>query len=147
MRTLLLELRPRALSETSISELLHQLGEATVGRARVPVNVDADANGELPVRVKVAFYRIAQEALNNIAKHAGATQVNVTLRYNGDGATLCICDDGVGFDPDHLLPDNLGVRIMRERSSAVGATLSISSHPGEGSTITTRWRTPESRLP
>ncbi len=141
MRTLLLELRPKALLDTPIGELLHQLGEAIVGRARVPVVVDAQSRDELPVNVKVAFYRIAQEALNNIAKHANATQVNVTLRYDGETARLCVCDDGVGFHPDQLLPDNLGLRIMHERSAAIGATLDVASAPGEGTTITAVWRT------
>ncbi len=147
MRTLLLELRPKALLDTPIGELLQQLGEAIVGRARVPVTVAAQSGDKLPVNVKVAFYRIAQEALNNIAKHAGATQVNVTLRYDGETARLCICDDGVGFLVDQLLPDNLGLRIMHERSAAVGATLDIASAPGEGTTVTAVWRSQAQQAP
>ena len=77
MRALLLELRPTALSETTIGELLQQLGEATVGRARVPIDVDTEAGCSLPLEVKVAFYRIAQKALNNIVRHANAQHVEV----------------------------------------------------------------------
>ena len=139
MRTLLLELRPTALSDTPISELLHQLGEAIVGRARVPVNVDADVAEELPLEVKVAFYRIAQEALNNIAKHAGAQQVHVTFRCDSAGAHLRIADDGVGFDLHDTRPDNLGLRIMQERAAAVQARLAVDSAPGNGTRISASW--------
>jgi signal transduction histidine kinase len=140
MRTLLLELRPTALSETPIGELLHQLGEATVGRARVPVAVTTNDSQDLPLEVKVAFYRIAQEALNNIAKHANAQQVEVRLERDGALIRLCVCDDGVGFDPDHRRPDNLGLRIMRERASSIGADLEIVSQPGRGSTVAVTWQ-------
>jgi signal transduction histidine kinase len=140
MRTLLLELRPTALSETPIGELLHQLGEATVGRARVPVTVTTAPRGDLPLDVKVAFYRIAQEALNNIAKHANARQVEVRLDCTAAEVRLCVCDDGVGFDPNHRMPDNLGLRIMHERASSIGARLEIRSRPGDGSTINVLWR-------
>jgi signal transduction histidine kinase len=139
MRTLLLELRPTALSETPIGELLQQLGEAVVGRARVPVNVDADVESDLPHEVKVAFYRIAQEALNNIAKHAAAQQVHVSLRCDGKGAHLCIADDGVGFDLHHTRPDNLGLHIMQERAAAVGAQVSVDSAPGSGTRVSMVW--------
>ncbi|MGC9523216.1 MAG: GAF domain-containing protein [Anaerolineae bacterium] len=144
MRTLLLELRPAALAETPIGELLHQLGEATVGRARVPVTVDVDADEDLSFDVKVAFYRIAQEALNNIVKHANATEVWVALKANDEHATLQIRDDGVGFDPQRPRPGNLGLDIMRERAASIGATLCIDTRPGEGTTITAAWPQPES---
>ena len=78
MRTLLLELRPAALADTDLGDLLHQLGESITGRARVPV--DVTVNGEchvLTTEVKVALYRIAQEALNNVAKHSGAKRARV----------------------------------------------------------------------
>jgi signal transduction histidine kinase len=139
MRTLLLELRPTTLSETPIGELLHQLGEAMVGRARVPVSVEATMEGDLPHEVKIAFYRIAQEALNNIAKHAAAHQVQVSLRCDAGVAQLCIADDGVGFDLDHTRPDNLGLHIMRERAAAVGAQLTVESAPGSGTRVATSW--------
>ena len=141
MRTLLLELRPTALSEAALNELLHQLGEATTGRARVPVDVTTESHYPLPVDTKVALYRIAQEALNNIAKHANASQVHVTLRCLDAAETLelCIADDGVGFDPTQTLPDNLGLRIMRERAEEIGATLTIESQPQHGTRVVVKW--------
>ncbi|HNT75527.1 MAG TPA: GAF domain-containing sensor histidine kinase [Anaerolineae bacterium] len=143
MRTLLLELRPTVLSEAPIGELLHQLGEAITGRARVPVSVTTRLSCDLPADVKIAMYRIAQEALNNIAKHANAGQVSVTLHCVDDAAgiiELCISDDGIGFDVAQTLPDNLGLRIMRERAESVGATLAVDSHPNEGTQIHVSWK-------
>ncbi len=135
MRTLLLELRPSALSEAAIDDLLHQLGEAMTGRARVPVSVSAEATCDLPANVKVALYRIAQEALNNIAKHANATQVAITLSCAAGRTELRITDDGVGFDVTQRQPDNLGLNIMRERAEGIGAQLTITSQPGKGAQI------------
>jgi signal transduction histidine kinase len=80
MRTLLLELRPAALVETSLGDLLRQLGEAVTGRAGIPVTVEVEGLCELPADLHVALYRIAQEALNNVVKHAKASQVAVSLR-------------------------------------------------------------------
>lgn len=139
MRTLLLELRPTALSETTIDELLHQLGEATVGRGRVPVEVDADVACGLPLQVKVSLYRIAQEALNNVVKHANATEVKVRLRCDEAGAELSIDDDGVGFDLDRTRADNLGLSIMRERAAAVNADFRVTSRPSQGTSIAAVW--------
>ncbi len=100
----------------------------------------------MPAAVRVAFYRIAQEALNNVAKHAEAGRVSVSLRCQPFGeqallsATLCICDNGQGFDPAETPPDHLGLDIMRERAEAIGATLSIASQPGQGVQVTATWR-------
>jgi signal transduction histidine kinase len=140
MRTLLLELRPIALMEASINDLIQQLAEATTGRARVPVNMSAVVECDLPLDVKIAFYRIAQEALNNTSKHANASQVDVRLRCQPQGAELCIHDDGVGFDMNCVLPDNLGLCIMRERAEAVGARLAIQSQPHHGTEIVVTWQ-------
>ena len=139
MRTLLWELRPTALSETSLSELLHQLGEVTVGRTRIPVTVDVKELCEIPINVKIAFYRIAQEALNNIAKHANARHVKVDMQCAPAGVSLHIADDGRGFDLQQLLPDNMGIRIMRERAEAVGAIFNLESHVGTGTQIVVSW--------
>jgi signal transduction histidine kinase len=139
MRTLLLELRPAALAEASLSDLLKQLGEAVTGRARIPVKVEAE-DGEEPVpsEVRVALYRIAQEALNNVAKHSGATQATVSLTREGTGVRLVIEDDGAGFDPG-LRGGQLGLGIMHERAEAAGASLDIRSAPGQGTSISVFW--------
>jgi two-component system nitrate/nitrite sensor histidine kinase NarX len=140
MRTLLLELRPAALIEARLSDLLRQLGESITGRARVPVTVDVEGDGQVPVEVKVALYRIAQESLNNVAKHSGATQATVRLRCAPDGVQLCVRDDGRGFDPTHISSDHLGLGIMRERAEAIHATLRIDSQSGQGTRIDVSWQ-------
>lgn len=143
MRTLLLELRPAALVEASIGDLLHQLAETVTGRTGIPVAVTVESTRDLPSDVHVAFYRIAQEALNNVVKHARASHVSVRLRcaprVRGESVALCVSDDGEGFDPDAVSPDHLGVSIMRERAQAIGATLTIESQPGRGTQVTAEW--------
>jgi signal transduction histidine kinase len=150
MRTLLLELRPAALAETRLEDLLRQLGEAASGREGIPVSVTIEGQGELPAEVHIALYRIAQEALNNVVKHARASQVTVRLCYScierdesgmapGLSVLLIIRDDGCGFDPTQVLHDHLGLGIMQERAHSIGASLTIDSHPGEGSQVTILW--------
>jgi PAS domain S-box-containing protein len=114
MRTLLLELRPSALEESNLGDLLRQLAESITGRARVPVALEVEGECDLEAEVKIALYRIAQEALNNVAKHAGAGEATVRLRYRPGRVGLCVCDDGLGFDPATLPPNSLGLGIMRE---------------------------------
>jgi PAS domain S-box-containing protein len=142
MRTLLLELRPSALLETCLSDLLKQLCESITGRARVPVSLDVEGECQAPVEVRVAFYRIAQEALNNVAKHAGASAASVRLCCTPEETALSVRDDGRGFDPAAISPDHLGLGIMRERAEAVDAVLKIDSQTGQGTSIHIRWRNP-----
>jgi two-component system nitrate/nitrite sensor histidine kinase NarX len=138
MRGLLAELRPMVLAETEMGDLLRQLGDALTGRSNVPVDVTVSGRGSLPAEVQVAFYRVCQEALNNIAKHARAGKVQIDLQYEAGTVELCIRDDGRGFDPAQI-PGHHGLSIMRERAKAVGAALSIASEPGRGTEIIMRW--------
>jgi signal transduction histidine kinase len=139
MRTLLLELRPAKLMEVELADLLRQLAEAIAGRARVAVAVQIEGEAELPVDVKIALYRIAQEALNNVAKHAQAQQATLHLRRLPAFIELTVSDDGCGFVFDRIGPEHLGLGIMRERADAIGATLSVQSEPQRGTTIAVRW--------
>ncbi len=141
MRTLLLELRPNALSEANLGDVLHQLGEAVTGRARLPVAVTVTGEATLTPDVRVAFYRIAQEAMHNIIKHANASQVAVDLHLAPHSAILCISDDGRGFDPASVDGGHFGLHIMHERAAAVGAALRVESQPGHGTRITVLWTT------
>jgi signal transduction histidine kinase/PAS domain-containing protein len=157
MRTLLLELRPATLTETALGDLLRQLTESIIGRARVPVKLEVDGKWEPPAEVKVALYRIAQEALNNVAKHADATQVVVSLHCTlpsssqGEGprvrVELSVSDDGLGFDPEDLSPEHLGLGIMRERAEAIGAKLRIDSQLGHGTQVTVVWPAVTAQVP
>lgn len=143
MRTLLLELRPGALTEVGLDSLLRHLGEAMSGNTLVPVfHKTAPTDLRLPVDVQLAFYRIAQETLNNVAKHADATSVEITLNGDPTNVTLVISDDGKGFDPDAPTPGHLGLEIMRERARAIGATLAVESTIGQGTQLTLHWQAP-----
>ena len=139
MRSLLLELRPAALLEMRPADLLRQLAEATMGRSRLPVSVTAEGDGKLPPDVQIALYRIAQEALNNVAKHSGASRCTLAVRWNSVGARLTVSDDGRGFDPERVSQEHLGLGIMRERAQAIGAALRIAGDPGRGTTVEVAW--------
>ena len=149
MRTLLMELRPAALVEASINDLLRQLSEAVTGRTGVPVAVVVEGECTLPSDVHVVLYRIVQEALNNVGKHAHASQVAVDLRCVPSSGTgvggearsveLHVWDDGRGFDPSCVPPECLGLGIMHERAVAIGAGLTIKSEVGRGTEVRVIW--------
>ncbi|GAP17099.1 GAF domain-containing protein [Levilinea saccharolytica] len=139
MRTLLLELRPTALLEAELGELFRQLAEAFTGRMRLPVSVRIEGGCDLPSDVRVAFYRIAQEALNNIAKHAKATRVELEICCEDNKVYLSITDDGQGFAAEKLSSNHLGLGIMKERAEAIGADLEITSQPGQGTCVEAVW--------
>ena len=156
MRTLLVELRPNVLVETKLGDLLRQLAEAIVSRTRVPVQVETEGQGVLPPDVQVALYRIAQEALNNVAKHAQANQAVIRLRCSSIaqasdrldsspqvGVELTISDDGRGFNRAGIPANHLGLGIMRERADAIRAVLSIESQIGGGTQVVVRWPQPQ----
>jgi signal transduction histidine kinase len=141
MRTLLLELRPSALTEVGLDALLRQLVQAMASHSGLDIDLHLEGQlGPLPPDVQIAFYRFAQEALNNVTKHAHATHADVTLRALQDAVALQIQDDGRGFDPGHIPPGHLGLGIMHERASAIGAEVQVESRPGHGARLTARWR-------
>lgn len=143
MRTLLLELRPTALTQARFPDLLKQLSEAVIGRARLPVDLVVEGNYELPPDIKVAFYRIAQESLNNIVKYSHASQVEIQIKLDCCNVHLEVKDNGVGFDPASIKPTSLGMRIMRERAEAIRAHFNVSSVPGQGTTVLVDWNEDE----
>ena len=139
MRTLLLELRPSALYGTPLSDLLKHLTEAFSSRVGQPIALSIAEQRTLPPDVRVVFYRIAQEALNNIVKHADATEIAVTLYSSDNQVKLSIRDNGRGFDIRRIPKDHLGVRIMHERAQSIGAQLHLTSAPGQGTEIVVTW--------
>ncbi len=147
MRTMLIELRPAALTEKPLGELVRHLTEAAAGRARVAIDLSLDGDCILPPEVQIALYRIVQEALNNIAKHAGANRVSLELYWRPQQARLEISDDGCGFEPADVLPDRFGLGIMFERSQGIGAVLDITSEPGQGTRIAVNWENREGVTP
>jgi signal transduction histidine kinase len=140
MRALLAELRPSTLTDAELGDLLRLLGNAFTGRTNIPARVTVVGQGALPAEVQVAIYRICQEALNNIVKHAGASTVEIVLKHDATAIELSMRDNGRGFVASELIPSgHYGLSMMRERAEAVGAHLSISSQPGHGTQLTLRW--------
>jgi signal transduction histidine kinase len=139
MRTLLFELRPAALQQARLADLLKQLSEAMMGRKRMTICLDLQGDCGIPAEPKVEIYRIAQESLNNIIKYACATRVEIHVRMEADRVAMQITDNGAGFDPTCVKPGSLGLRMMRERAEAIGAALQVTSQPGQGTTVRLDW--------
>jgi PAS domain S-box-containing protein len=140
MRALLAELRPTTLTDTELGDLLRLLGSAFTGRTNIPVVDTISGEGSLPAETQVAIYRICQEALNNIAKHAKASLVEIELHHRPGGLDLRIRDNGCGFVTGELPPSgHYGLEMMRERAAAVGAALTVTSQPGQGTQVAIDW--------
>jgi len=143
MRTLLLELRPDALKEQRLDMLIRQLTDGLMARTRIPVTITVTGDCSLPPEVKLALYRIVQEALNNVVKHALASQASVYLECQPDQVTLRVSDDGCGFASEGIEPHKLGIGIMRERAKAIGARFALESQRDQGTHITVTWENTE----
>jgi PAS domain S-box-containing protein len=140
MRALLLELRPKALVETKMVELLKRLVEATTSHSGAQISLAHEGECDLPEDVHVAFYRVAQEALNNATQHAMASEIKIRLDCGPKHARLTIEDNGGGFDPVEILQgQHLGLKIMGERATSIEANLDISSRSGEGTQVVLIW--------
>jgi PAS domain S-box-containing protein len=139
MRTMLLELRPAALKEQRLDTLIRQLADGLMARTRMPVTTTVVGDCWLPPEVKLALYRITQEALNNVVKHAQASQAKVYLDCQPGQVILCVSDDGRGFASEGIEPHKLGVGIMRERAKAIGARFTLESQRDRGTEITVTW--------
>ncbi len=137
LRNLLFQLRPLTLDRDGLAatlrELLHRVGEEAGFSSALHDEMEA----EPPPEARVTCYRIAQEALANIRKHARASFVEVHLRTEGGGTRVRIQDDGRGFDPERLSPrpGHLGLPDMRERAELSGGWLRVTSAPGAGTVV------------
>jgi signal transduction histidine kinase len=139
MRALLAELRPSTLTDADLGDLLHLLGRALSGRTNLQVVVTVSDKFVLPAEIQLAFYRLCQETLNNVARHAKASLVEITLKQEIDVVELYIRDNGQGFDPKQTFSGHYGLSMMRERAEAAGLLLSVTSQPGQGTELTIRW--------
>lgn len=140
MRALLAELRPLVLTDSDLRDLLRQLGDALTGRTDISVALSVTGKARsLPSDVQVAIYRLCQEALSNVGKHAQAQHVTIALAYGAADLRLYIEDDGSGFDLAALHPGRHGLGMMRERAAAIGAALQVTSRPGGGTRIMIQW--------
>ena len=135
MRSMVSEMRSPSAQSSDLTIMLNKLAEKLMARQNVKVDLDIQLSVALPDDVQMTLYRITQESLNNIAKHAEADTVHIELFSEKDTVTLCIKDNGKGFDPATIPADHFGVAIMRERAESIGATLEINSIPGKGTCI------------
>lgn len=149
MRNIMRDLRPPTLDEYGLLSALRSLAEAFSRRTSIRTNVNgSDDRGRLPKSVDLAMFRIAQEALNNVARHSRASQVDVTVeiddRPDDMRLTLAITDNGVGFDRGNVesqaADSRWGLLIMRERAEAIGARLSLNTSIGDGVQVFVEYR-------
>ena len=140
MRALIFELRPEVLEQEGLAAALRKQTEALEVRHKIKADfiTEGDARAfTLPFTTKQALYRISQEALHNVVKHAAATTVRVTLHYTEDQACLVVSDDGVGFAAAQEYPGHLGLKSMRERALSLGGTFEVTSGK-DGTTLVAR---------
>lgn len=140
MRTLLVELRPAALVDTDLGDLIGHQVNAFIARTRLNVDYQRNCPDNPPSEIKETFYRLTQEALNNIAKHANAETVQVWLECLPGNAKLVIEDDGLGFNLETSRTEGLGLGIMEERAQNVGAEFDMNSQIGRGTQIKISWK-------
>ena len=141
MRTLLLELRGEPLEDVPLGQLLRHLVEAAEGRSSVNVQLTIRGGERLPPTLNAPIYRITQEALNNVTRHAKASTARVDLDVAHGAVHLVVGDDGCGFDPSAQDPSQLGLRSMRERAEEAGARFDLATELGGGTVITVDWQT------
>jgi signal transduction histidine kinase len=130
LRGLITDLRPATLDELGIAPALDSLAE----RAEVDVALRVELAGRPSPELESTIYRLVQEALTNVAKHAGAAHAEVVVRHTDDGLEVLVRDDGAGFDP-HRRSSGFGLVGMRERLALVRGTLEVETAPGGGTTL------------
>jgi len=135
MRALIFELRPGNIEEHGLIQALRTHSASLAGRIGLPVVVEADLPDRPPLDVEESLYRIAQEALHNVVKHAGARQVRLEVGRVAEGVSLRVVDDGRGFDPSAVPDGHLGLAGMRSRAERLGGRLTVTSEIGHGTTI------------
>ena len=135
MRVLLFELRPPLLEEQGLAGALEARLRSVEARAGLQIELCGERAVRLSPSMEQELYRIAQEALNNVLKHAHATRAEVRLDVSTDVVSLQIQDNGIGFDPENADLGGFGLRGMRERVKRLGGLLQVRSTPGEGTCV------------
>jgi signal transduction histidine kinase len=135
VRALAVELRPSALDDFGLVPALERLAETFQARSGLETLVQANLDGRLPAEIETVLYRVVQEALTNIVKHAGAEHVSIVIRSRDKSVAATIDDDGRGFAADDVRTEALGLLGMRERLALVGGTLEVESSRDSGTTI------------
>jgi signal transduction histidine kinase len=135
VRRLAVELRPKALDDFGLAAALERLANVFAEATGIGVELEATLGERLPSEVETTLYRIVQEALTNIVKHARARNVSILVVRRARSATAVIEDDGEGFDPASVHEDGLGLLGMRERVALLDGRLTVESTPGAGTTL------------
>jgi PAS domain S-box-containing protein len=135
MRTLIFELRPSSLESDGLVQALRTHATAVQRRTGLVIVVDAEPIDRLPLTAEEALYRIGQEALHNVVKHANASNATIRIWREGDRVRLSVTDDGSGFDPGAVPRGHLGLIGMRQRVDLVGGELRVESRAGDGTLI------------
>jgi signal transduction histidine kinase len=138
MRTLIFELRPQGLETDGLAQALRNHAAAVQSRTGLSVSVEVEYDERLPLDIEESLYRIAQEALHNVVKHANAQHARISLGRAGRELRLIVEDDGIGFDPGVAPRGHLGLVGMRQRAERIGGDLDISRRPGGGSKVKVR---------
>jgi signal transduction histidine kinase len=139
MRLLIYELRPSAFEEEGLVAALQTRLDAVEARVGLQTSLIVTGDVSLPLPVQEGLYRIAQEALNNVLKHAKAKNVTITLAREDGMVRLEVADDGVGFDSTRACEAGcMGLLGMQERAKELGAEFEVISRPGSGSKIIVR---------
>ena len=143
-RRIAADLRPPVLDDLGLVAAIEWLAQAFTQRHGVACELDVDPNLDLQEPHATGIFRIAQESLVNVAKHAKADRVHLALRREGDAIVLAVRDDGVGFAPDDpRKPQSLGLVGLRERAQLLRGTLTVASAPGEGTRVEARVPLPD----
>ena len=134
MTDLILELRPQAMDGQTLADVLKEVAIEWAHRSEIEIEVNVQECGSLSLESEQTLYRIAQEALANVARHSAANHVDLLLGDEGGVVTMSIADDGCGFDPrgEHA---GMGLASMRERAEALSGQIVIESEPGRGTRI------------
>jgi len=136
VRDTLYDLRTDVSETSGIAEVLEQYSERVEERSNLHVQIDTERHARLPILQEREMWRVAQEALANVERHAHATAVRILWRCDGERAVIDITDNGIGFSADRAgRLDSYGILGMRERAASIGATLEIHSAPGRGTRI------------
>jgi two-component system, NarL family, sensor histidine kinase DevS len=135
VRALAVELRPSALDDFGLGPAVERLAQTFGERSGIRTTVETHLEARLPPELETTLYRVVQEALSNVVKHAAAEHVSIVISQRGQSVAATIDDDGGGFEEAGVRPDALGLTGMRERLDLVGGTLEIESAPGRGTTV------------
>jgi NarL family two-component system sensor histidine kinase LiaS len=132
---LIQELRPAALEDKGLTTALREYVADWSRQSNIAAEVRVRSEQSLPLLLEQTLFRVTQETLSNIARHSGATAMEVYLAWEGDQVTLTISDNGRGFNPATANGKGVGLRSMRERVEAVGGQLTVTSQPGAGTQV------------